>query len=144
MGSDQHGTIAPTSDLELVRRAQDGDRDALDELLGRHYDAISTRCRRIAGNAADGDDATQEALLAIVRGLARFDGRAAFSTWAYRVATNACLDELRRRGRRPVPVEEDPEPAPPSGPTDRIGDELGQRDEIRSAHAHLMTQVNRR
>lgn len=37
-----------------------------------------------------------------MRGLPRFDGRAAFTTWAYRVATNACLDELRRRARRPV------------------------------------------
>lgn len=60
-------------------------------------------CRRIAGNDADALDATQEALIAIVKGLARFDGRARFSTWAYRVATNACLDELRRRARRPVP-----------------------------------------
>lgn len=57
----------------------------------------------MAGNRADGADATQEALLAIVRGLSRFDGRAAFSTWSYRVATNACLDELRRRRRRPDP-----------------------------------------
>jgi RNA polymerase sigma-70 factor (ECF subfamily) len=40
-----------------------------------------------------------------VRGLPRFDGRSAFSTWAYRVATNACLDELRRRRRRPTPVD---------------------------------------
>ena len=60
-------------------------------------------CRRLCGNEADGADATQEALLAIVRGLPRYDGRAAFSTWAYRVATNAALDELRRRSRRPVP-----------------------------------------
>lgn len=55
----------------------------------------------MTGNDADALDAAQEALLAIVRGLARYDGRAAFSTWAYRVATNACLDELRRRKRRP-------------------------------------------
>jgi RNA polymerase sigma-70 factor (ECF subfamily) len=60
-------------------------------------------CRRLAGNDADAQDATQEALIAIVRGIRRFDGRAAFSTWAYRVATNACLDELRRRKRRAVP-----------------------------------------
>lgn len=38
-----------------------------------------------------------------MRGLERFDGRAAFGTWAYRIATNACLDELRRRRRRPEP-----------------------------------------
>lgn len=60
-------------------------------------------CRRITGNDADALDATQEALIAIVRGLDRFDGRAAFGTWAYRIATNACLDELRRRRRRPEP-----------------------------------------
>lgn len=40
--------------------------------------------------------------MAIVRGLPRFDHRSAFSTWSYRVATNACLDELRRRSRRPI------------------------------------------
>lgn len=83
--------------------AQAGDRDALDALLRRHHDRIHAVCRRLAGNDADGLDATQEALIAIARGIRHFDGRAAFSTWAYRVATNACLDELRRRRRRPAP-----------------------------------------
>lgn len=82
--------------------AQAGDRDALDALLRRHHDRIHNVCRRLAGNDADAWDATQEALLAIARGIRRFDGRAAFSTWSYRVATNACLDELRRRRRRPA------------------------------------------
>lgn len=58
-------------------------------------------CRRITGNDADAADAAQEAMLAVVRGLGRFDGRAAFGTWVYRIATNASLDELRRRRRRP-------------------------------------------
>ena len=71
-------------------------------LLRRHYDRLYAVCRRLAGNDADAADATQEALLAIVRGLGRFDGRSSFTTWSYRVATNACLDELRRRRRRPV------------------------------------------
>lgn len=83
--------------------AQGGDRAALDALLRRHHDRVHAVCRRLAGNDADALDATQEALIAIARGIRRFDGRAAFSTWAYRVATNACLDELRRRGRRPTP-----------------------------------------
>ncbi len=60
-------------------------------------------CRRITGNDTDALDAAQDALMALARGIGHFDGRAAFSTWAYRVATNACLDELRRRKRRPRP-----------------------------------------
>jgi RNA polymerase sigma-70 factor, ECF subfamily len=59
-------------------------------------------CRRITAHEADAADACQEALMAIVRGLGKFDGRSSFSTWAYRVATNASLDELRRRRRRPA------------------------------------------
>jgi len=60
----------------------------------------------MCGNDADADDATQEALIAVVRGLASYDGRAAFATWAHRVTVNACLDELRRRGRRPQPFDQ--------------------------------------
>lgn len=82
--------------------AQGGDRAALDALLRRHHERIHRVCQRLAGNEADALDATQEALIAIARGIRRFDGRSAFSTWAYRVTTNACLDELRRRRRRPL------------------------------------------
>jgi RNA polymerase sigma-70 factor (ECF subfamily) len=65
-------------------------------------------CRRLTGNDADAQDAAQESLIAIARGIGRFDGRSRFTTWAYRVTTNACLDELRRRKRRPpVAREED-------------------------------------
>ena len=57
----------------------------------------------MAGNDADALDATQEALITIAKRIDKFDGRSKFSTWAYRVSTNACLDELRRRSRRPDP-----------------------------------------
>jgi RNA polymerase sigma-70 factor (ECF subfamily) len=57
----------------------------------------------MTGNATDAEDATQEALIKIVRGLPRFTGGSRFGTWAYRVAVNVCLDELRRRRRRPIP-----------------------------------------
>ena len=82
--------------------AQAGDRAALDALLRRHHDRLWRLCRRVVGNDHDAEDALQEALVAIARGIRAFDGRAAFSTWSYRVATNACLDELRRRRRRPL------------------------------------------
>jgi RNA polymerase sigma-70 factor (ECF subfamily) len=87
---------------DLVAAARSGDRDALEQLLRLHHDRIHALARRITGNDADAADATQEALIAIVRGLPRFDGRSSFSTWAYRVTANASLDELRRRRRRPL------------------------------------------
>jgi RNA polymerase sigma-70 factor (ECF subfamily) len=96
-----------------VAAAQAGDRDALDALLHRHHDRVRALCRRMCGNDADADDATQETLIAVVRGLPAFDGRSAFATWAHRVATNACLDELRRRGRRPTPWAEPDDLATP-------------------------------
>lgn len=85
----------------MVAAAQGGDRFALDQLLRRHYDRIHAVCRRVAGGTRDADDACQEALIKIVRNLPRFDGRSSFGTWAYRIATNASLDELRKRQRRP-------------------------------------------
>jgi RNA polymerase sigma-70 factor (ECF subfamily) len=90
-----------------VTAAQGGDRGALDQLLRRHYDRVHAVCRRITGHEADADDAAQDAMIAIVRNLDRFDGRSSFGTWAYRIATNASLDELRRRKRRPVPTSSD-------------------------------------
>jgi RNA polymerase sigma-70 factor (ECF subfamily) len=96
-------------DDDLARRAARGDAGALDALLRRHTTLVHSVCRRILGNPDDALDATQEALIAIATRVATFDGRARFSTWAYRVATNAALDEARRRGRRPLPSEQLPE-----------------------------------
>ncbi len=86
----------------------------MNALLETHYERLYAICRRIAGNDADAADACQEALLAVVKGLRRFDNRSSFKTWSHRVATNACLDELRRRKRRPIAVVDEP---------DRISDE---------------------
>src|SRR5689334_24111009 len=70
---------------------------------------IHAVCRRILVNAEDALDATQNAMIAIARRIETFDRRARFTTWCYRIATNAALDEARRRSRRPAPVETVPE-----------------------------------
>lgn len=89
--------------------------------MRRHYDYIYAVCRRVAGNDADANDCTQEALIAVVKGLQRFNSQSSFRSWAYRVATNACLDELRRKKRRPVPTDLDIEVDVHTAPTeDRI------------------------
>lgn len=107
------------TDDALVRAAQGGDSSALDTLLRRHYDRVYALCRRLTGEPADAADACQDALMAIVRGLDGFDGRAAFGTWAYRVTTNACLDELRRKRRRPEPGLREGR-AEPASPVDEV------------------------
>jgi RNA polymerase sigma-70 factor (ECF subfamily) len=96
-------SVDAADDPTLVAAAQAGDRAAVESLLRRHYDRVHAICRRVVGSDRDADDAAQEAMISIVRGLPRFDGRAAFSTWTYRIATNAALDELRKRQRRPSP-----------------------------------------
>ncbi len=91
----------------LVAAAQGGDRRALESLLREHYDKLYAVCHRLVGNDADAADATQEAMISVVRGLPTFDRRSSFSTWAYRIAYNSSLDLLRRRARRPFsPLEE--------------------------------------
>ena len=123
------GVVRP-ADGELVRAAQAGDTDALDALLRRHHPRLLALCRRLTGDPSDAEDACQEALVALARGLARFDGRSAFTTWAYRVTTNTCLDELRRRRRRPIPSLDGAgdaavaRPAPATDPGDGVATRL--------------------
>jgi RNA polymerase sigma-70 factor, ECF subfamily len=90
-------------DRALLEAARGGDRRAMERLLAQAYDAIWPVCRRICGSETDAADAAQEAVIAVMKNLHRFDGRSRFTTWVYRIATNASLDELRRRRRRPVP-----------------------------------------
>lgn len=108
------------SDEDLARRAAHGERAALETLLARHLDQIHAVCRRVLGHPEDALDATQEALIAITRGINRFDGRSRFTTWMYRVATNAALDEARRRRRRPIASDHLSEISTAADPTDAV------------------------
>jgi len=93
--------ITSDDDSGLVALACSGDRVALETLLRRHHARLYAVCRRITGSDADAADALQNALISVVGGLARFDGRSRFATWTYRIAVNASFDEIRRRSRRP-------------------------------------------
>ena len=96
-------------DDDLIRAAQNGDMASLEILLDRHHDRLRAVCAKVVGRGADADDATQMALISIVKNLEKFDGRAKFSTWSYRIATNAAIDELRRRQRRSADSIDDDE-----------------------------------
>lgn len=90
----------------LLAAARRGDHDALEALLRSVHDRMAAVARRMLRDPGDAADCTQEALIRIVRGLAGFDGRSSFSTWCHRIVATTALDELRRRGRRPVTVPE--------------------------------------
>ena len=76
--------------------------------LEEHRSALTGHCYRMLGSVVDADDAAQETMIRAWRNLDQFDGRASLRTWLYRIATNVCLDEIARRGRRARPMEEGP------------------------------------
>jgi RNA polymerase sigma-70 factor, ECF subfamily len=78
----------------------------MEDLIERSYRPAYTLALRLLGNPEDAAEATQEAYVRMVRGLRRFRGEAgAFPTWLFRIVSNVCLTEMRRRSRRDLPVE---------------------------------------
>ncbi len=85
---------------ELVRAAAKGRTDAFEELVRLHEKKVYALTLRMCGNHEDARDAAQEAFLSAWRGLPSFRGEAGFSTWLYRLASNAAIDQLRRNRRQ--------------------------------------------
>jgi RNA polymerase sigma-70 factor (ECF subfamily) len=92
--------VAAVADEELAARAAAGDADAFETLVGRHEARVYRLAYRLTGSDADARDVLQEAFLAAYRGLPSFRGAARFSTWLYRITTNAALMSRRARRRR--------------------------------------------
>ncbi len=100
---------------ELVAAASRGDEDAFRRVVDSHRTDLHAHCYRMLGSLHDAEDALQDTLLRAWRGLPDMEGRSTLRTWLYRVATNVCLDEIRRRPRRVLPID--------YGPPTRAGDD---------------------
>lgn len=131
--------MSTAPDEVLVQQAQNGDQNALSEIIHRYERKTYNLAYRLMGNHADASDAAQESLVRVYTRLHNFRGDSAFSTWLFRVVTNTCLDELRRRGRlrhtsldTPLPTDEGALPrqtmVEADGPVERA-----ERQEIQAA-----------
>ena len=134
------------TDAAFVARARSGDTDAYRVLVERHGRTLFRLAFRMTGNEQDAEDVVQESFLRAYRQLGRFDERASFGTWLYRIATNCSLDLVRTRKRRSEnlapadPAMEDPIVALPSedpGPERRA-----LSGEIRERVADAMNELS--
>ncbi|HWQ76060.1 MAG TPA: sigma-70 family RNA polymerase sigma factor [Syntrophomonas sp.] len=95
------------SEQQLVKRTLHGETYAFEELVNTYQNKVYMLAYRYMGNEDDANDLAQEAFIKAYRSLRSFKGDSSFGTWIYRITTNVCLDELRRRKRKIVPLSLD-------------------------------------
>lgn len=122
-------------DALRIRRAQKGDAQAFETLVAPHEKKIYALCLRLMGNREDALDGAQEAMLRAWRSMRSYRKEASFSTWLYRIATNACLDLLRKKKVRPavsldVLTEVGFAPIDPEGDPHAKAEEIARREAL--------------
>ena len=137
------------TDSAIVTKARLGDADAFRVLVERHGRPLFRLAFRMTGNQQDAEDVVQESFLRAWRQLGRFDDRASFGTWLYRIATNCSLDVMRSRKRRAKQEAgpeaagsemEDPILSLPSG--DPTPERVAMSGEVRERVAEAMNELS--
>src|SRR5579872_4858511 len=134
------------TDAACVTKARLGDSEAFRMLVERHSRSLFRLAFRMTGNEQDAEDVVQESFLRAYRQLGKFDERASFGTWLYRIATNCSLDLVRSRKRRsehlaPVdPEMEDPMLSLPSG--DPTPERFALSSEVRERVTDAMNDLS--
>ena len=126
--------MSAPSDLLLVQRASGGDVRAFEVLVRRYQLPIIRLCVGMLGDRHAAEDAAQDVFFSAWRSLGRFRGDAQFSTWLYRIATNQCLRDIRRRPRQTAQLPEDL-PAAEGAPQSARGGRGGRRGQRRGGPA---------
>ncbi|MGN0134200.1 MAG: sigma-70 family RNA polymerase sigma factor [Anaerotignum sp.] len=93
---------------ELIAKAKQGDMLAFEELILRHEKIVYNVALRMMNHSEDAKDISQEVFLKAYKNMKNFDERSMFSTWLYRITTNTCIDEMRKRkGKQSYSLEEE-------------------------------------
>lgn len=106
-GPSRAAAATGTGDRELVTRAQREDKEAFEELIRRHQQRVFAVAARILRKREDIEDISQQVFVKAYFSIKRFDQRAAFSTWLYKITVNECWDLLRKKKVRPLLYEAD-------------------------------------
>ncbi len=93
--------MQPEDEASLLHRSRQGDLDAFNRLVEHYQRPLYNLCLRLLASPQAAEDATQDAFLAAFRALSRFRG-GSFRAWLFRIAANACYDQLRRRRAHPT------------------------------------------
>lgn len=101
----EHLSAKALHDYELVKEAMAGDQKAFTELLKRYYDSIYFMMLKMVRNQDDADDLTMEAFGKAFKGLSHYTPDYAFSTWLFKIATNNCIDHMRRQKIKPLSID---------------------------------------
>jgi RNA polymerase sigma-70 factor (ECF subfamily) len=95
-----------TDERALIAASKSGDPAALDALVRTHQDRVYSFAMRMCRNVEDAKDILQETFLGVIRSIREFREESKFSTWLYRIASNACLKKRRRGVHEPTPEQE--------------------------------------
>lgn len=94
--------------VDWVMRSRHGDQDAFAELVHLFQDPVFNFCYRMLGESGEAEDATQETFLRVHKNLHRYDIKRSFKTWLLSIASNHCIDRLRKRRMHFVSLDDEP------------------------------------
>lgn len=128
-------------DFVLVQQANSGDQKAYAELLGRYRDAIYYMLLKMVNNASDAEDLTIEAFGKAFKNIQQYTPNYAFSTWLFKIATNNCIDFIRKRKTTTISLDQNDDD-PDKASTDIQAPNLDPEEEmIRSQKKKMMREI---
>jgi RNA polymerase sigma factor (sigma-70 family) len=105
--SQENKSASKLEDYDLIIRAIKGDQSAYDRLMKKYYKLVNNLIYRMIYNKEDVEDLTQEAFIKAFNSLEKFDHQFAFSTWLYKIASNNCIDYLRKKKLNTISIDKE-------------------------------------